>query len=192
MNRSEAQTLARRRAEAPSPELVTAFAAIIASLAVTTHAAATPPTALMPASAPGVSAELEANFAKNPEDVGHLGELVTFYLDAGQPGQAQAALSVLPAALASEPTVLHAQSKTNVALGDADGARLLSAQTLAQCALRDGSEHACSDQLLAHASRHHSWLTRLEGWGISDVQSDPKRAALAFRISTRAVSLNPR
>jgi hypothetical protein len=135
---------------------------------------------------PGVAA-LEAQVSANPADAEALTALVNLYLAHSAPGLAQAALDRAPREVRVLPGVADARARTLWELGRSEVALSVQRGVLSSCASRQ-----CSPSLLGHAQRRERMLAELVRLGVDDPKEDPNLALVAYRRSTREVSLDLR
>lgn len=133
-------------------------------------------------------ASLEARVSAHPEDAAALGELVESYLGHAAPGLAQAALDRAPSEVRERPAIADARARALWSLGFSDMALSVERSVLAACQ----APGACSRSLLGRAQRREAMLAELVRVGLDDPKTDPNLALVAYRKSTREVTLDLR
>lgn len=132
-------------------------------------------------------AELEARVSENPGDSEALSALVDAYLVHSAPGLAQAALERAPREVRELPHVADARARTLWELGLSQHALDVERGVLSSC-----ESKPCSPSLVGRAQRRERMLAELVRLGVDDPERDPNLALLAYRRSTREVSLDLR
>jgi hypothetical protein len=135
---------------------------------------------------PGVAA-LEARVSSNPSDVDALVALTDEYLRHSAPGLAQAALERAPREIRDLPRVADARARTLWELGFGQFALDVQRGVLSICEVKP-----CSPSLVGRAQRRERMLAEMVRLGVDDPKRDPNLALLAYRRSTREVSLDLR
>jgi len=130
---------------------------------------------------------LEARVSTHPADADALTRLANAYLDGGAPGASQAALERAPARVRELPGVADARARTLWQLGFTHAALEAQRRMLDAC-----SERECSPVLVGRAQRRERLLSELARHGVEDPRQDPRRTALAYRISMREAALDLR
>jgi hypothetical protein len=128
-------------------------------------------------------ADLERAVAKHPSDGNAVRFLVQAYLDRDMPGLAVAVLQRSPAAVRT-PVEADLAARAYLGAGHATEALALSRQVLTTC-----DEGGCEATLVAHAARRAALLESMVEMGIEDADKDPEGASLAYRRSTRRVTI---
>jgi hypothetical protein len=131
--------------------------------------------------------QLEAHVSAHPEDGQALAELANTYLGQAAPGLAEAALDRAPTEVRELPAVADARARTLWQLGIADAALEVERKALAACETRN-----CPRTLLGRAQRRERLLAELVRVGLDDPRTNPDLALVAYRRSTREVTLDLR
>ena len=144
----------------------------------------TPELVVPKGAAPGdATAELERAVAKHPGDGNSVRFLVQSYLDHDMPGLAVAVLQRSPGAVRT-PAEQDLAARAFLGAGHATEALLLSRQVLTAC-----DEGGCDATTVARAARRTAVLESMVEMGIEDADKDPEGASLAYRRSTRRVTI---
>ncbi len=127
---------------------------------------------------------LEAQVSRAPGDADALYDLAEIYLNHDAPGLAQAALERAPQELQMTPRIADARARVLWGLGATELALEVERSVLDSCQTR-----ACPVSLVVHAERRKRLFTEVLRLGVEDPKEDPNRVLLAYRLSTREVTL---
>jgi hypothetical protein len=130
-------------------------------------------------------ASLEAEVSRSPANAEALHALTETYLAHDAPGLAQAALERAPRKLLETPQIADVRARTLWGLGSTEQALTVQRTVLASC-----SNQPCSPALVARARQRERLLDELQRVGVEDPKEDPERVLLAYRRSTREVTLD--
>lgn len=128
---------------------------------------------------------LEARVSREPRDSSALYDLAETYLAHDAPGLAQAALERAPQKLRETPRIADVRARALWGLGSAELALKVQRSMLDAC-----ERQHCSPALLARAQRREWLFAEMVRVGIDDPKEDPNRVLLAYRRSTREVTLD--
>jgi hypothetical protein len=134
-------------------------------------------------------ATLEDNAAASPQDPQKLRELAQGYLEARQPGMAQALIDHAPEALRKDPMVEHVYGRALLDQGRAADALAAERRVLASCGDPSTEIPQCSTYLIASATRRVDILEQLVQLGVEDANAHPESANVAYHNATRQVTL---
>jgi hypothetical protein len=128
---------------------------------------------------------LEAEVSRSPSNATALYALTETYLAHDAPGLAQAALERAPRKLLETPQIADVRARTLWGLGSTELALTVQRTVLASCRTQ-----TCSPALVARARHRERLFDELRRVGIDDPREDPDRVLLAYRRSTREVTLD--
>ena len=128
---------------------------------------------------------LEAEVSRAPANAEALHALTETYLAHDAPGLAQAALERAPRKLLETPQIADVRARTLWGLGSTELALTVQRTVLASC-----KNQPCSSALVARARQRELLFGELQRIGVDDPNEDPDRVLLAYRRSSREVTLD--
>jgi hypothetical protein len=127
---------------------------------------------------------LEAEVSRSPANAEALHALTETYLAHDAPGLAEAALERAPRKLLETPQIADVRARTLWGLGSTELALTVQRTVLASC-----KNQPCSPAFVARARQRERLFGELHRIGVDDPNEDPARVLLAYRRSTREVTL---
>ncbi len=135
---------------------------------------------------------VEARAAATPSDPESIRALAQAYLDARAPGMAISSIEHAPFAVRSDPTVDHLYARALLDQGRAVDALAAERRVLKACAAISPEPEvaACSDYLVASATRRADIVEQLVALGVEDANAHPEVSNVAYHNATRQVGLS--
>jgi hypothetical protein len=133
---------------------------------------------------------LEALYAKDPQDGHTIRLLAEAYLDADQSGYAEALLARAPKSVLAAPSTRHLFARVLVAQGKASEAIAQEDFVLELCPA-SGATGSCPPELRSSAEKRRILLAEMVRRGIEDIAKSPETAALFAGKATVQVRVAP-